>query len=128
MEGRHRSFEVDILYECWAVADRLSLHSVAAHCEWALAQLWGERRVYARVSELSPGAVLRIARCLSVGLDASRQRLQGVLSLPKTGWDVCWEGALEVVQGLQSVGQVRNCMCATATAAAMAQWRIGDAE
>ncbi len=125
VEGHHRSFEVDILYECWAKADRLSLHSVAAHCEWALAKMWGERRVYARTSELSPGAVLRIARSLSVGLDASHQGLLEVVSLPLPG---VYKGPSEIKKKLREVTQASNYLTETATAAAMAQWRISEAE
>jgi len=32
----HQSTDYDILFECWAVADRLNLHALAAECEWGL--------------------------------------------------------------------------------------------
>ena len=41
--GRHRVTEDDLLFECWGVADRLSLHGVASACEWALTMLWEEQ-------------------------------------------------------------------------------------
>jgi len=105
VKGRHRSFEVDILFKSWAVADRLSLHSFAAQCEWALAQLWGERSVYARALELSPGAVHRIARSLCVGLYAARQGLWGAECARGT-----FSGPHDVVVELEKVNQVSNCL------------------
>ncbi len=123
VEGRHRSFKVDVLYECWAVADRLSLHSVAGHCEWALAKMCGERSVYARASMLSPGAVHRIARSLCVGLDASRRGLWGAECARGTS-----SGPHDVVVELEKVSKVSKSLTVTATAAAMAHWRTGEAE
>ena len=67
------------LFECWAVADSLSLHDLAALCEWALTQLWDKEAVYTRAAlELSPGALQRIARGLSAGLADARQQLRSL--------------------------------------------------
>ncbi len=53
----HQSTGYDILFECWAVADKLSLQAVAADCEWALARLWNSELVNTRAAlDLSPGA------------------------------------------------------------------------
>ncbi len=125
VKGNHRSFEVDIIYECWAVADRLSLHSVAGHCEWALAKMWGERSVYARASMLSPGAVHRIARSLCIGLDASCEGLQAVLSVPLPLGNV---GPSQMKKKLREVTEASNDLTNTGTAAAMVRWRMSEAE
>ncbi len=74
----------DILFECWAVANRLSLHAIAAKCEWAVAQLWERETVYKRAAlELSPGALQRIARSLCVGRIAAYRAFKRVLNLAK---------------------------------------------
>jgi len=76
-----------ILLECWAVADKLSLHDIAALCEWALTQLWEKEAVYMRAAiELSPGALQRIARSLAAGLADARQQLRSLKGgvTPKT--------------------------------------------
>ena len=106
VEGRHRSFEVDILFSSWAVAE-----------------LWGEQSVYARALELSPGAVHRIARSLCVGLKASRHGLWEAEGTRGT-----FSGPHDMVVELEKVTQVSNGLTITATAATMAQWRTGEAE
>ena len=61
--------DCDVLFECWGATDRLSLHALAAECEWALAMLWDRETVYTRaVTELSPRALQRIARSLCTGM------------------------------------------------------------
>ena len=80
----HESTGYDILFECWAVADRLSLHAIAAQCKWALAQLWERETAYKRAAlELSPGALQRIARSLCVGRTAAFRACKRVLNLAK---------------------------------------------
>jgi hypothetical protein len=72
---RHQSTENDLLFECWGVADRLSLHAVASACEWALTMLWEEQTVYARAAkELSKHALQRIARSLCEGMSYVRSQ------------------------------------------------------
>ncbi len=79
-----QSIDHDILFECWAVADRLGLHAVAAKCEWVLAQLWERETIYKRAAlELSPGALQRIARSLCGGRTAAYQAFKRVLHLAK---------------------------------------------
>ncbi len=73
----HKSTGYDILFECWAVADKLSLHVIAADCEWALARLWKTESVYTRAAlDLSPSALQRIARSLCAGAEAARNESQ----------------------------------------------------
>ncbi len=111
----HWSIEYDVLFETWAVADRLSLHRLAAQCEWALAQLWKEEKVYARaVRELSPGALQRIARSLCAGMEAARQQLQRVLTTAK---------GQHAAALLADVGEYA---VATVSAAIMMDWREVD--
>jgi len=70
-----RSPDYDVLFECWVVADRLSLHAVAAECEWALTMTWEEEDVYTRAAtELSPCALQRIARSLCQGMSYARSQ------------------------------------------------------
>ncbi len=70
-----RSADYDVLFECWVVADRLSLHAVAAECEWALTMTWEEEDVYTRAAtELSPCALQRIARSLCQGMSYARSQ------------------------------------------------------
>ena len=70
-----RSFELDAVFECLAFADRMSLHAVAAKCEWALTQLWRDKSVHTRaVLELSPEAVHRVARSLSAMIREDERR------------------------------------------------------
>jgi len=72
----HQSTGYDILFECRAVADKLSLHVIAADCEWALARLWKTESVYTRAAlDLTPSALQRIARSLCAGTDAARTKL-----------------------------------------------------
>lgn len=72
---RPRSYELDTVFKCWAFADRMSLHAVAANCEWAFTQLWRNKSVHTRaVLELSPGAVHRVARSLSAMIREDSRR------------------------------------------------------
>ncbi len=69
------------------MADKLSLHDIAALCEWAMTQLWEKEAVYTRAAlELSPGALQRIARSLCAGLADARQQLHSLRGgvTPKT--------------------------------------------
>jgi hypothetical protein len=78
----HESTDHDILFECWAVADRLSLHALAAQCEWGLTQLWETESVYMRAAlDLTPGALQRIARSLCAGRRAAYEQLQNLLEV-----------------------------------------------
>jgi len=66
----HRGADYDVLFECWAAADRLRLHAVAAECQWALTMLWDREIVYMRAPmELSLRALQRITRSLCAGMD-----------------------------------------------------------
>jgi hypothetical protein len=126
VEGKHWSSEVDILFECWAVADRLGLHKVAAHCEWAMASVWTEAGVHARAAlELSPGAVRRITRSLRARMDAASQELQRVLSFSRAHYGCHLEknGRSKIEA---KVEKVCRCLTAAAPAGTMAQWRIDD--
>ena len=76
-----QSTDYDVLFECWAVADRLSLHAVAADSGWALSQLWEEERVYTRAAlELSKGALQRVARSLWVAQHGATKKLRALES------------------------------------------------
>ncbi len=76
----HMSTGYDIVFECWAVADRLSLHAIAADCEWALARLWKTESVYTRAAlDLSPSALQRIARSLCAGAEAAQNEFTNVV-------------------------------------------------
>jgi hypothetical protein len=112
----HQSTDYDILFECWAVADRLSLHAIAADCEWALAQLWEAKSVYTRaVRHLSPGALQRIARSLSAGTDAVRNELA---KLQQNYY----------LTGAEVRARISKCLSALASAQTMMKWRIRKKE
>ncbi len=124
-EGEHQSSEVDILFECWAVADRLGLHKVAAHCEWAMAHMWVEASVRTRAAlELSPGAVRRIARNMRARMDSGNKEL--LRALPYA------EGLLSsTTEGIRSklvpkLENVCRCLTAAAPACTMTRWRINE--
>ncbi len=74
-----KSIDYDVLFECWAIADRLNVHALAADCEWAMILLWSAEGVHMRaVLELSQGALQRIARSLGgvcAGALGARQEL-----------------------------------------------------
>ena len=112
----HQSTDHDLLFECWAVADRLDLHALAAQCEWGLTQLWEAKHVYARAAlDLSPGALQRVARSLSAG---------------KTGAYKQYRNLLEVAQNPMILGRpakldlASKYKVATESAQTMMQWRM----
>ncbi len=110
----HESTGYDILFECWAVADRLNFHAVAADCEWAVAQLWKSERVYMRDGlDLSPGALQRIARSLCVGPDAARNMLPNVLPY----------GTSHINRN-DVRARISKCLDVTASAQTMMEWRM----
>jgi hypothetical protein len=110
----------DILFECWAIADRLSMHAAAAQCEWVLAQLWERETAYKRAAlELSPGALQRIARSLCVGRTAAYQAFRRVLHLAK------YPGKKESAQlrVAAQLDEVSTYQVETESADTMRQWR-----
>jgi len=112
----HESTGYGILFECWAVADRLSLHDIAADCEWALAQLWIKKSVYTRAThDLSPGALQRIARSLCARVEAARKVLERVQIRLNLGYSA--DNELE---------EASKCLGATASAQTMMEWRMGN--
>lgn len=69
-----QSIDYDVLFECWAIANGLSLHAMAADSEWALTQVWREERVYARAAlDLSKNALQRIARSLWIAQNGAEK-------------------------------------------------------
>ena len=112
----HKSTGYDIIFECWAVADRLSLHVIAADCEWATAKLWNTESVYARAAQdLSPGALHRIARSLCAGTDAACKALDRVQELAD--------------QGLHIGNELKNAksgLDAIVSAQTMLEWRLSS--
>ena len=101
----HRGADFDVLFECWGAADRLSLHAVAAECEWALTMLWDNETVYMRAAvDLSPRAQQRIARSLCAGMHEATWR-------GHTKLDECFMRSYKI-----------------APAQTMMQWRMRDEE
>ena len=112
----HERTGYDIIFECWAVADRLSLHALAADCEWALTRLWQIPSVYMRAGlDLSPGALQRIARSLCDHIQTTRRELDNIHSFNKKGIKI--DSYLE---------RASNCpsLSAIASAKTMMEWRM----
>jgi len=119
----HQSTDYDILFECWAVADRLNLHALAAECEWGLTQLWETKHVYMRAAlDLSPGALQRIARSLCAGKRHAYQQFQSLLGIvqnPKV-YSVSNRDAIMAQASIHKL--------ATESAHTMLQWRMSKEE
>jgi len=117
---------VDILFECWAVADRLGLHKVAAHCEWAMTWMWINDSVCTRAAlELSSGALRRIARGLRARMDAGRKQLPSVLSYARARSEHHLKhGDRNKMQ--DKIYKVRLCIAAAAPSRTMTRWRIDE--
>jgi len=112
----HQSTGYDILFECWAVADRLSLHAIAADCEWALAQLWMKKSVYTRAArELTPGALQRIARSLCARIEAAREVLESGQERARQGYGVSNE-----------LERASKYLRASASAQTIMEWRTSN--
>ena len=114
-----KGIDYDVLFECWAIADRLSVHALAADCEWAMTLLWSAESVHTRaVLELSQGALLRIARSLgALCVGASAARKEVVKPRP---YGVGSERDLDNVGKLPSAAET--------PAATMLQWRMRKAK
>jgi len=115
--GYHQSTGYDILFECWAVADRLNLHAIAADCEWALARLWKSESVYTRAAlDLSPGALHRIARSLCTGTEAARKVLDRAQARARKGYNSHLH--------CPDLDEASKCLDAIASAQTMMGWRM----
>ena len=116
------------------MADRLSLHGLAADCEWALTQLWDRENVYTSAAlELSQGALQRVACSLRAGIDAARKELQDEMSYISSCMEhvICGgyiSSQISKQHVLQKLEQVSKLMNATASAQTMMQWRISKEE
>ena len=114
-----KSIDYDILFECWAVADRLNVHALAADCEWAMTVLWSAEGVHMRaVLELSRGALQRIARSLGALCAGARAAREEVWNSRN-----CSQYAKTY---LDYVG--KHLSAAETPAATMLQWRMGEAK
>ena len=112
----HKSTGYDIIFECWAVADKLSLQAIAADCEWALAKLWPTERVYKRaVLDLSPCALQRIARSLCACTEATRKQLENMK-----------KRAIRYDTSKDELENASKCLDAIASAETMKRWRINS--
>ena len=112
----HASTGYDIIFKSWAVADKLSLHSIAADCEWALAKLWKTEKVYTRaVLDLSPGALQRIARSLCAGAEAARKEFESMQ-----------EHRIRRYITDDELENVSKCLDASASAQTMKKWRMNS--
>ncbi len=124
-EPEHQSSEVDIVFKCWAVADRLGLHKVAAHCEWAMAHMWVVVSVRTRAAlELSPGAVRRIARNMRARIDAGHKELLRALPYAEGLLPCSSEGIKRKL--VPKLENVHWCLTAAAPACTMTRWRISE--
>ncbi len=110
-EERHclENVDYDIVYECWTVADSLSLHALASECEWALMMLWWENeyvRVRAKHTDngLSKDALGRIISSMCEGMDNAT-------------WEVKTKGDEHLMRRYK-----------VAPASTMMQWRMRDEE
>jgi len=108
----HQSTGYDILFEGWAVADKLGLHAIAADCEWALAKLWQKKEVSMRAAEvLSQDAMHRVTRSAHTGCHAVHRALLEVQA--RDGW----VGSSQVEKLIASLHEV-------ASAQTMMEWRM----
>ncbi len=126
--GELQSFDVDILFECWTVADRLGLHNVAAYCEWAITWMWTRDSVCTRAAlELSPGALRRIARGLRARMDAGRKQLPSVLSYAQARSEHHLKHG-DKKKMKDNIFKVRfsRCIATAAPVRTMTRWRIDE--
>ena len=122
-EVKHvKSIDYDVLFECWAIADRLSAHALAADCEWAMTVLWSAEGVHMRaVLELSQGALQRVARSLGAlcaGTRAARQEA------PRAKRSLAAHDRHFL--GIQLNNLEMHLKEAETPAATMLQWRMGN--
>jgi hypothetical protein len=115
------------MFSAWAVADRLGVHAVAAHFEWAITQLWTDESVCMRAAlELSPGALQRVARSLSAWRVAALEQLQDIrCSVSRLKEEMQRSSATSYLTSeMQDVQNVCKREVAPVSAATLMQWRM----